>query len=316
MYLGAGKKTPRQLLDLLLSDPKIWTYSKLKILFYDIETAPLKFWGWRPGEQFLGHANLDKAHSQYHIISIQYCWNDGKPGKHMHWGKGAEIDNDNMILEFDKLVKSADLVIGKNNKRFDDKHINAQRMLQQLPQNVDWIKYTDDLEQQFRKHFNLPSQSLDYISSQLGLGGKVKMELQDWVNICDLKKLRQVESVAGKMITRLLCPILFARTYSEIVTDGVSSFDKMMEYGTKDVVDTRSIWIFGEHHFESKFNMASYVDEILACKRPGCGSTNLYKNGFRYGGKTKYQRFNCSDCGGYAGRSPVKEFDADYVRVG
>lgn len=305
-------KSPVQLLKLLLRNPKIWTYDKTKILFYDIEMAPLKFWGWRPGEQFMGHSNLDAAHSMYHIISIQYCWNDGKPGKYMHWGKGGEIETEKMILEFDKLVKEADIVIGKNNKRFDDKHVNSQRMLYQLPYaDIDWTRYTDDLEQQFRKYFNLPSQSLDYISNQLGLGGKVKMEMQDWINIVDLKKLRQMESCAAKYLTKTISkllmkgfsPIVFGRLYADIVKEGNTSFDKMMEYGTKDVIDTRSIWVYGERYFESKYNQRAADEKPKVCKRPGCGSERIWSKGPRVSGGTKYQTWECGDCGGYAGRS-------------
>lgn len=316
MYLGKNKKSPQKLLELLLRKEGIWKYHKVKVLFYDIETAPMKFWGWRPGrDQNIPHQHLDKAHNNYQIISIQWCWNDGKDGEFMHWGLGADIDNDAMITKFDALVRQADFVIGKNNKRFDDKHINAQRMLNQMPYEYTWMNNTDDLERQFRRFFNLPSQSLDYISAQLGLGGKVKMEMQDWINIVDLKKYRQIEASIGKLAAKSVSFVIFGRTHIEILKEGKISFDKMMFYGTKDVVDTRSIWVFAEAYIEPKFNMSSFLNKDLACKNIGCGSDNLIKNGTGVVGKVKYQYFFCNDCKRGAGKAPLRDLLTDYKRI-
>ena len=153
-----------------------------RILFYDLETKPLQAWVWSTGKQVVRHGQLVNKHSRYGIICVTYCWNDGKPAKSIDWGY-EEQNTDKLVEEFDKIIKQADHIIGKNNKRFDDKMLNAARMFAGLPAMPEWVRYTDDLEQQMRKYFRLPSQSLDYISSQLGLGGKIKMEMQDWIDI-------------------------------------------------------------------------------------------------------------------------------------
>lgn len=243
---------------------------KPQILFYDIETSPLQAWVWGCGKQVVRHGQLVEKHDQYNIICITYCWNDGKPAKELHWDYDTQ-DSSKMIEEFDKIIQKADLTIGKNSDSFDVKHINTQRMLAGLPGMPEWSMYTDDLQKQMKKHFYLPSYSLDYFSHMLGLGGKIKMEFADWIHI--------VQKTPGY---------------------GRRAFKKMIDYGKKDVVDTRTLWNHCEKHFTPKFNAQTMQSGVLACRN--CGSDNLYANGTRYLGNTKYQQYRCRDHQGYAGR--------------
>ncbi len=233
--------------------------NKAKILFYDLETKPLQAWLWSPGKQFVGHKQLVKEHSRYGIICATYCWNDGKPAKCIDWGY-EEQNTAKVVEEFDKIINTADHIIGKNNRRFDDKMINAARMLEGLPANPGWMSTNDDLEQQMRRHFRLPSQSLDYISNQLGLGGKIKMEFQDWIDIVEKNE------------------------------NGLKSFNKMCKYGMKDVVDTRELWNKLQKYIAPKFDA-----EIPCCSN--CGSFNRKKTGFSYSASGAKQRYTCKDCG-------------------
>lgn len=251
--------------------------SKPRILFFDIETAPLKAYVWSPGKQYVGFKQLDKDHCQFRIICITYCFNDGKPAQFIDWGYEAQ-DTKEVIRQFDEIIKDCDFFIGKNSDKFDVKMINGARALNGLPGNPSWSKYTDDLEKQMRKYFRLPSQSLDYISAQLGYGGKVKMELQDWIDIVEKNK------------------------------NGCKSLAKMIKYGKKDVEDTRALWDKLSEHFDSKWDQNNYIynpDGIIRCKHSDCGSVNLRRNGHKYQGKSKYQEYKCLDCHRYAGRQIV-----------
>jgi hypothetical protein len=179
-----------------------------------------------------------------------------------------------LVAEFDEIIKTADHVIGKNNKRFDDKMLNACRMLAGLPGMPEWTRYTDDLEQQMRKHFRLPSQSLDYISHQLGLGGKIQMQMQDWIDIVEKN------------------------------SNGEKALKKMIKYGKKDVEDTRTLWNIVSEHFEPKFNVGVFNDLKMACKR--CASQDVVCNGSKLSGGIKYQQYKCRSCGHYAGRTTAQ----------
>lgn len=244
---------------------------KPKILFYDIETKPLLAYIWRLGEQGVYHSQLAERGNAYDIICISYAWDDGKPAKTLHWGY-QEQDSRKMIQEFDKIVKQATVPIGKNSDRFDVKHINTQRMLQDLDPFPDWADCADDVEKQLRKHFVFPSQSLDYISKLMGLGGKLKMEMQDWVDIVERRNK--------------------------------DSFTKMLEYNRKDVEDTRAIWNKVKRYIHPKFNVATFYGDFRCVN---CGSQDLRKDGVRHRGKTTYQVFFCKGHNGYAGRVPVLE---------
>jgi hypothetical protein len=254
-----------------------------RILYYDCETSPLKAWVWGLGEQYVRHGQLDKNHNMWGIICVTYCWNDGSPAKCIGWGY-EEQDTAKVVREFDEIIKQADQTIGKNSDRFDTKMINSCRMFSGLPGMPDWTLYTDDLEKQMRKHFRLPSQSLDYISAQLGLGGKIKMEMQDWIDIVERN------------------------------ANGLKSYKKMCKYGMKDVEDTRTLWNKLSEHFTPKFKRSIWQAQQqgntsstkeIRCNYAECGSTNLSKNGIAYAGQTAYQRYLCKDCHRHAGRWPM-----------
>lgn len=255
---------------------------KPKILFYDCETKPLKAYIWQLGTQFVGHKQLDKDFCQWGIICITYCWNDGKPAKVIDWGY-EEQNTGKVVEEFDKIIKQADYTIGKNNIRFDEKMINAARMLNGLPGFPQWVKYSEDLERNMRRYFRLPSQSLDYISGQLGLGGKIKMEFQDWIDIVEKNE------------------------------NGLKSFNKMLKYGKKDVVDTRTLWNKLSEHFDTKINLGAWNNIKLACKH--CASENLWRDGVKCYGGSRWQEFQCKDCGRYAGRAPISPIEEKVGRM-
>jgi len=243
--------------------------SNPKVLFYDIETAPLKFWGWGCGKQVVRHAQLVEGHSRYGIICITYCWDKG-PAHAIDWG--SRQNSAKVVKEFDKILEEADIVIGKNSDRFDNKHLNTIRMWHDLEPMADLQEKCDDLEKHMRRHFYLPSNALDYISNELGLGGKDKMCFQDWIDI--VEKNGNAEK----------------------------SLRKMVKYGKKDVTDTRAVWNYCKKHFKPRFNHAAYSGDHRCVF---CGSENIHKNGTRTIGKTRYQRYYCNGHGGIAGKAPI-----------
>lgn len=232
---------------------------KPKVLFYDLETSPLKAYIWSLGKQVVRHGQLDKAYAQYGIICVTYCWNNNKKAQSIDWGYEQQ-DTGLLVERFDEIINSADIVIGKNNNRFDNKMLNSARMFAGLKGMPEWLKKTDDLEAQMRRNFRLPSHSLDYISEQLGCGGKIKMEMQDWIDIV------------------------------ERTDRGEQALKKMLRYGKKDVEDTRSLWYKLYEHFTPKFD-----EGLLCCIE--CGSYSYRKSGINYTQQGAKQRYKCVKCG-------------------
>lgn len=277
---------------------------KPKILFYDIETLPLKARVWDTGKHFISHKNLLPGYEMWDLICIQYCWNDDKPVKVLRWDKHGGTKR--MLQTFDKLVRKADHCIGKNSDRFDLKILNSLRMLHKLPGIPEWNKYCDDLEKQMRRYFRLPSQSLDYISKACGIGGKNVMCMQDWVDIQDHRDIERLRasSLKGKELN-VVAHHLFKKTPTELRRAGKEAMEKMCTYGAKDTEDTRTLWFHLEEHFEPRFNQALFQGHDIGCK--ACGSENMKKNGTRISGKTKYQYFLCRECHYTGTRAPISK---------
>ena len=156
---------------------------KPKILFYDIETSPLQAWIWRPGKQVVNSSQLTN-YTEYDTICICYEWSHSNKRGKLDWGYSAQ-NSKKMIKQFTELCDEADIVIGKNNKGFDDKHVNTLRLKHNLPGRPDLLSKVDDLQSQMKKHFYLASYKLDYFSEMLGFGGKDKMEFKDWKDIVE-----------------------------------------------------------------------------------------------------------------------------------
>jgi len=238
---------------------------KPNILFYDIETTPMRIWTFSLGKTILSHKQIVKG-DKLDIICICYKWaHQSKPHK-LHWGYYKQ-DSKKMIEDFDKIIKKADVAIAQNGDRFDVRHINTQRMLHDLPPMPDWRLRTDDLLKQMRKYFYFPSYSLDYVSKLLLGQGKVKMELEDWTDILEKKDKKK--------------------------------FNKMIDYCAKDVTDMEKIWNRLKSHIIPKFNYSAYQG-IMSCRV--CGSEQVKKHGSRTQGKTRYIKFECLEHKGYAGQ--------------
>ena len=264
-----------------INSQKFLPRKKPKILFYDIETTPIKAWIWRVGEQVIHHNQLDDDFNSTGIICIGYKWNDKRPARVIGWGYN-EQNTKKVVEQFDKIASQADIVIGKNSDKFDIKHINTQRMIARLPGLPVYLNNTDDLEAQIRKYFWFPSYSLDYLSKALLKNkGKIRMGFGAWTDIVS-KKSRE-------------------------------SYRKMLRYCKNDVKETYKIWKLTVSHFKPKFNMATFRQDIC-CRN--CGSNNIKRNGVRHRGKTVYQMFYCNNHGGYAGEAPINLKKGTFGKIG
>lgn len=272
--------------------------SDFKTVFYDIETGLLSADLFSLGDQVIRHNQLHKHTLYTPILTISYAINDG-PVKSLVAPVG--YDNKNMIEKFDSIVRESDVVIGKNNARFDNKHINTQRLLYDLPGMPEWLHKSDDLEKQFRKYFYLPSQSLDAISELLGLGGKTKMEFSDWQKIKQYNEVMAAVQKYGEDAGKAIAEMFYRKSVTTVKKEGKEALKKMALYNMKDVEDTRNIWNYSLKHFEPKFNRSM---SALQCKV--CGSKNIKKNGTQINrAGIKFQNYLCLNHNGFAGKTTV-----------
>ena len=267
------------------------------------------------GKQVVRSSQLLKGYfSRTHVICITYCWEHDKVPRILTWGDN-EDDEADMLRQFDLLIEEADVIIGKNSDRFDNKHINFQRMIMGNTPMPEWTMKADDLEKQMRRYFNMPSHSLDYITEQLGYGGKMKMEFGDWMAIL----LYRMCQVAESYDNETLCHddwlnVLCGDDYESVERQGQAALKRMFTYGKRDVKITRQTWKHCEKHFTPRHSMATWMKaqgavskcrfgDNLFCKHCGSGE-HLSKNRMRAicneprvstSGKTIYQLFQCTN---------------------
>ena len=161
----------------LKQDKNITTLKKeAKVMIYDIETSRATAAVWWTGKQYIGH---DQLITEPAIITIAWKWFGEDDVYTLEWDDG---DDKAMLKEFLKEYNKADLVIGQNNLRFDNRWINARAMKHNLDVNVRIRSL--DLMKENKRLFRLPSYSMAFVSRYLGTEGKLKHSgISMWNNI-------------------------------------------------------------------------------------------------------------------------------------
>lgn len=267
-----------------------------KLLEYDIEVSHLWCRSYQLGQQILRHKNLIAPFNRNHIICISWKW------YHEDTVTVISYRDPDMLKKFIAVVKEADVVLGKNNWSFDDKHINAALLVAGEESLVGVLPdISDDLQHQMKKYFWFPSQSLDYLSDLFGFGGKNKMEESDWHAIENMMVLEElIKRRCAALELSKISQVLFNKKMNDVFKLGDTALRKMMEYNKKDVKDTDALLTKALPYIKLKHN-ASNVNHKLSCTC--CGSTNVVREKKIVKGSTRYQIWHCVDHDGYAGKS-------------
>ena len=182
--------------------------SDFKIMIYDIETSRVTAKVWWTGKQYVGHKQLTEEPK---IISISWKWLGEDKIHALTWDKN-HCDK-KMVTKFMKEYNSADMVIGQNNDRFDNRWINARAMKHGLHFNT-FVK-SFDIMKQTKRLFRLPSYSMDYITKFLNVENKQTHEgIHMWDMIQDGNKKQQKEYL-----------------------------QKMVDYNVGDIVSTEAMYV-------------------------------------------------------------------------
>ncbi len=164
-----------------------------KILVYDIETSRVTAKLWWTGKTYVRHSQII---SDPKIISIAWKMIDEDVIHSLTWDNNH--CDEKMIKEFLKVYNGADMVIGQNNKNFDDRWLNARALKHRLFVNT-YVK-SFDIMKQSKKLFRLISYSMDYTTKYLGTTFKESHEgLHMWDMIEDGTKEEQKEYLS-KMV--------------------------------------------------------------------------------------------------------------------
>ena len=161
--------------------------SNNKVMVYDIETSRTTAKVWWTGKQYINHKSLQ---SEPAIISICYKWVGEEKVYTLTWDKN-HCDK-KLLKKFLVAYNSADMVIGQNNDRFDNRWVNARAMKHNL--DINTMVKSFDVMKQTKRLFRLPSYSMDYITKYIGVENKMSHEgIIMWDKIEDGNKKEQKE---------------------------------------------------------------------------------------------------------------------------
>lgn len=226
-----------------------------KILVIDIETAPSLAYAW---SLFKENIPLPRLLERGRVICFAAKW---VGGKRVYFYSEDKDGHDGMVAAAHDMFSDADAIVTYNGKKFDVPHLNAEFVSYGLgPARP--FKHID-LYQTVRTNFRFPSNKLDYVAGELGLGHKAETGgFELWQQCMDGNK---------------------------------AAWRKMREYNVHDVELTEALYEVLLPWIKGHPNLAVWTGNEWAC--PTCGSCDLRKDGWAAAQVITYAQYQCEGCG-------------------
>jgi hypothetical protein len=232
-----------------------------KVLYLDIETAPLRSFTWRLWKQDIPTGAII---SDWFMLSWAAKWQgaDGVMSQSLKRNEVFEEDDHRIVETLWHLLDKADIVCTHNGERFDIPKIRSRFLVNGLPPTSNYLQI--DTLKIVKKEFGFSSNKLDYIAKVLGIEGKLPTGLELWIRCMkgDSTALKQLE-----------------------------------EYNRQDVLVLENVYMKLRPYMKShpNFNMFSGINTPVC---PHCGSNNIIEeNGSYYTQTGQYRTHRCLDCG-------------------
>lgn len=223
--------------------------SSLKILFIDIETAPLRAAMWSMWQQGVG---LNQIEEDWFLLSFcaKWSYSDEIIYEDLR-GEVSKEDDTKLLQKLWDLLNEATVVVAHNGRKFDVKKINARFILNGFPKPSPF-RIIDTLEIA-KQEFAFTSNKLEYLTDKL----------------CETKK-----SSHGKFAGYSL--------WSECLKDNLEAWDEMRNYNCTDVLSLEELYNVLSSWSNKLPNFDVYVDDVL-------DMSEWEKHGFHYTNLGKYQ---------------------------
>lgn len=234
---------------------------KRKILFLDIETAPLVGYIWGRWKQNIA---INQTVSEWFILSWAGKWaNDDVVLSDVLTPQEALQEDDFRISKsLWEVLNQADVVITHNGIRFDHPKINTRFLIHDLPPTRPF-RVIDTLKE-VRHTFSFSSNKLDNIMIQLNVDRKLETSFELW------KKCLRGDQ---------------------------ESLNYMEKYNQYDVVGLERVfaklkpWIRNIPHF-TLYNTVEPGERVC----PSCGGKHLKEDRIYTTSVNKYKLYRCQDC--------------------
>lgn len=230
----------------------------MRILFFDLETAPNLVYTFNTFKTTIG---MNQIVEPARVICASYQWSDQKKVKFV-----SEFHNGRreMLQILWDLFDEADVVVGYNNKGFDDAWLTSEWIAEGFTPPSP--AHSVDLYQVIKRKTKFPSKKLGYVAPRLVEESKVTHSGFDlWIGCMnwDAKSWATMKRYCVQD-TALLKP-LYENLLPWITTHPNLGLDSNLEH---------------------------------AC--PRCGSDDVQRRGFSRTSSSVFQRFRCNKCGGWS----------------
>jgi hypothetical protein len=245
-----------------------------KLLFLDIETAPILMTSWSMRPPYAGHVYVLR---DTYILMASYKWAHQKTVKTVALPdfpryKRSRHDDKDLCGVIRDLLDTADIVIAHNGDAFDIKKINSRLITNGFKppspfRTIDTLKAA-------RRAFKFDSNKLDNIGRYLDEGRKI--------------------------------PNTGAALWQGCVEDGdPKAWRTMRRYCKQDTELLARVYERVKPWMPNHPDLNVYKEYRARIGCPTCQSENTQRRGIGVKLKKKYYRFQCRDCGSWFSGKPV-----------
>lgn len=236
--------------------------NKPRILILDCETFPNTAYVWRFFKENVGAKQVIDYST---LASYSYKW---LGEEEVFYDDTRDKDEKVLLKGLIDVLNEADFVVAHNGAKFDLPTIQGRAMVHGYhPPSP--FKIIDTLLVA-RYEFNFPSNSLEHLAIILGLPKKDGHEKFPGFELWD-----------------------------QCMKNNLEAWDEMEKYNIQDVLTLEAIYLRMRPYMRRHPNIAVEVEEEkVLC--PKCGSDHIQWRGYVTTNVSKYKRFQCQDCGGWA----------------
>lgn len=241
----------------------------------DIETAPIEAQTWGLFDQNIG---LEQIVRDQCILSYAVKNLGKKQVRYVDTFEEDHAYNDLALCQaLWQELDEADFIIAHNGKKFDVKKINARFIFHGLPPPSPYIVIDTLLE--VRRVAGFTSNKLEYLTGKL----------------CKTHKKLKHGHFPGFML------------WKEYLLGNPKARAEMKRYNIADITSLEELYMILRPWMLGHPNLTTFVDsDTPAC--PCCGSKHVEKRGVRHTSVSRYQRYQCNDCGGWSrGRFSMRQ---------
>lgn len=216
---------------------------KGKVLIYDIETSRAVFKKWWTGKHYLNASDMIREPK---IISIAWKWLGEDEVYSDSWDEQTR-DHEDMIKRFVDVWNEADLIVGFNNERFDDRWLTGEAMRYDC--DIDKYKNKLDIIKEMKRLTRNPSYSLKFLCDKYGVQKKYSHSgIRLWNAIEDGTK----------------------QEHDDAMTE-------MIHYNESDVISTEQLLVKLWRYFNVKIHFPMLARSGAKHNCPMCGEDSTYR---------------------------------------